>query len=108
MSVELKNIFPKPDSVCERTNQELKHLIRLEFEKNRKIDFHDMLKFFDKAVEEKNFNKASISAYYCTNALLGNSKMSGEDKAEVILSLRARLEILKGRNPNDVYLSGKG
>lgn len=107
MSVELKNIFPKPSEISEEVDEEIKELIKSQFKEKGKIDFHDMLKYFDKAVEEKDFKRANISAYYCTNALLGNVNMSGDDKAEIILSLRARIERMQGRDPEDIYISGQ-
>lgn len=106
-NLELKNIFPKPSEVCEDTDKEIKDLIRAEIQSKGKIQFYDMLKFFDNAIENKNFKKANIAAYYCTNAVLGNPNMSGDNKAEIILSLRARIEMMMGRNPNDVFISGK-
>ena len=106
MSIELKNIFPEPDTICKQTNQEIRQLITDQIKNNGKIQFYDMLKFFNKAIDDHNFKKASISAYYCTNALLSNQNMTGDDKAEVILSLRSRIEIMQGRDPTDVIISG--
>jgi hypothetical protein len=78
------NPFPLPSAVSKEINDEIMDLIRHELATNKQISFFDMMAFLELAIEEKNYKKSQICAYYCVNVINNNNTMSEIDKHELI------------------------
>lgn len=80
----IENPFPNPKDVNEEKMELIKKLIENRFKEKGKIEFHDMMKFFELSIENKDTESALISAYFCTNALISNQYEKYDDKMATI------------------------
>lgn len=92
------NPFPKPETISELKNDEIKNLIKEIFEKHGSLNFHDMIKFFEKAIEDRDLEKSMISAFYCCNVVLGQHSIKDLEKNEIIRGIVSEVNNLSISN----------
>jgi anthranilate phosphoribosyltransferase len=85
--MSVKNPFPYPDTINPTKNNEIKEIIRQVFQGSGSLQFHDMVKFFEQAIIEKDLEKAKISAYYCSNAVIGQHTITKENTEDIITGM---------------------
>ena len=85
------NPFPEPKSVNEEKTKEIMGLIEEQFKVSGKIEFFDMLKFFEMNINNKDVEGAKISAYFCTNALISNKYEKNSDKIQTIREMSQQI-----------------
>ena len=90
-----KNPFQDPVLVDEKLNTCIKNLIRGEFERKGKIDFHDMLKYFEDAISKKKIKESKICGFYLTNVILANRLKPEREKFEIIVDLIHQVGLLE-------------
>ena len=81
------NPFPNPTTISLEINQEITALIKKEFEINKKLEFHAMLKFLENAVSEKDMKKSLICAFYAANVTINTGHLTDIQKEQVISGL---------------------
>jgi hypothetical protein len=89
------NRFQDPETVNSEKNREVKNLIREMFNRDGKLEFHDMLQYLEKSVEERDFEKAKICAYYCFNVISSESSLSDTQKLQLINGIEDEIEKLE-------------
>lgn len=88
---EVINPFPEPKSVNEEKTKAIMSLIEEQFNESGKIEFFDMLKFFEMNINNKDVEGAKISAYFCTNALISNKREKNSDKIQTIREMSQQI-----------------
>lgn len=91
----MNNPFPHPSTISTEINDEIMLIIREQFRLNNKIEFFDMMKFLENAIEEKNYEKSQICAYYCVNVILNNHNLNDTEKNNLICGITMSVNELK-------------
>ena len=81
------NRFPDPETVNSEKNKEVKELIRQMFQRDGKLEFHDMLQYLEKTVEERDLEKAKICAHYCFNVISSEKSLSDTQKVQLVTGI---------------------
>jgi hypothetical protein len=87
MSTTNINPFPEPDSINKDLNIYVRNFIKEIFDKQGYIDFYSVMGHLEKAKEDKNHELSQIIAYYCTNIIMNNDKMSIKERQQLIHGL---------------------
>ena len=97
------NPFEEPKKVSVEIDNEVRELIKEMFSEKGKLDFHDMLRYFEGSVKEKDLKRSKIAAYYCTNVVMSQPTLTEAQRNQLILGFKEeinRLEIeLNGEDP---------
>ena len=88
------NCFQDPETVNSEKNKEVKDLIRQMFQRDGKLEFHDMLKYLETTVEERDLEKAKICAYYCFNVVSSEKSLTEPNKVQIITGIQDEIEKL--------------
>jgi hypothetical protein len=91
----MNNSFQDPETVNSEKNREVMDLIRGMFEKNGKLEFHDMLQYLEKTVQERDLEKAKICAYYCFNVISTEKSLLDTQKLQLINGIKDEIEKLE-------------
>ncbi len=81
------NPFERPEKVDREIDNQVKSIIRQMFERDNKIMFHDMVKYYENAITDKDIPRAKIAGFYCVNVINGNLTMSNKEKETLINDL---------------------
>lgn len=80
----IQNPFQLPITIDVTKDQEVRDLIADIFRTKGSLKFHDMLQYLEKAVENKDIERAKIAAFYCTNVVLSQPTLNDIERSELI------------------------
>lgn len=88
------NPFQNP-SFNEKINSEVKWAIQESFNRHNKIEFFDMIKYLETSIENKDFDRSHIAAYYVCNVILSRTEMSNGEKKSLIDGICMSVSVLE-------------
>jgi hypothetical protein len=81
------NPFRDPDSVNYEINKEIRKIITNIFREKGKIDFFEMLSYYETMVKDKKKEESEICGYYCVNVVNSNKNMTESEKMNLIYGI---------------------